>query len=182
MTNAEICSAFLNHTMDQHGNPECTPKNSNMSYYGNNLYSYDTVLASIDRKRKILYIYQSCVNYSNTSAKQASILRQCVNYSDFKSWFTIPDHAQCSHSYGYIETIIKHMEKHQRANKHDYTINIQIVIEEATNYIKLNEKGYSKTKLNKIIKNLEQAFNNYKLWNIPYLKTYNYRRIKELQC
>lgn len=64
---------------------------SNFSFEYNRLYSYYSILAKIDREKKIIYIDSDVAGYSNSSRKHANHLRIAIpmNYSVFEWVFSL---------------------------------------------------------------------------------------------
>lgn len=73
-----LITSFLN----QSSQKESTA-NDRMSYKGINLYSYNSVLATLFTTDNVLIVYYNIATYSRTSKKQAHLLRQIAKAKGF---------------------------------------------------------------------------------------------------
>lgn len=100
-----------------------------MSFNGKRIYSYNSVLAYIDREAKTLVVEDSIANYSNTSRKHFNCLRYATPsyYNVFRT--------DTSNPLGfYIDKINELLTLQARARKRDYTREIRAYINEAFTY------------------------------------------------
>ena len=119
----------------------------NMSFYGKKIYSYNSVLAYIDREAKTLVVEDRIANYSNTSTKHFNCLISATPgyYNVFRT--------DTSNPLGfYIDKINNLLTLQSKARKRDYTREIRNYIKEAylyTTFFKQDKRssGY-KTILN----------------------------------
>ena len=113
----------------------------NMSYNGNRLYSYSSILATIDREKKIVKIDRRIANYSNTSRRHHRYLLNAIP-SDY-TVFTNPG-PDLEPLDGYLEEILTLLDKSTRARTTDYVTPAIKLINEAMQYInsyKLDGRG-----------------------------------------
>ena len=110
-----------------------------MSYNGTSLYSYSSHLAEIDVDRKILYVFYSIANYSNTSKNQAARL---YNNADDFTVFTIENRDTQSEVnlkdyWNQIESLVAKY-KRARTRKPQYKHEIHRIIQTAKLYAELH--------------------------------------------
>ena len=101
----------------------------NISFHGKKLYSYNSVLAYIDREARTLVVEDRIANYSNTSRKHFGCLMSATPsyYNVFRT--------DTSNPLGfYIDKINNLLTKQARARKSDYTREIRDYINEAFAY------------------------------------------------
>ena len=104
---------------------------SNFSYDGNKLYSYDSLLAKIDRDKKIVYVNSEIADYSNSSRKHANHM-----YRAIPSFYEIFEWDFGNNIYEErLEKILKLLDMQSRARRRDYSLEIKKLI--------LNTKKYS---------------------------------------
>lgn len=104
---------------------------SNFSYDGNKLYSYDSLLAKIDRDKKIVYVNSEIADYSNSSRKHANHM-----YRAIPSFYEIFEWDFGNNIYEEkLEKILKLIDMQSRARSRDYSLEIKKLI--------LNTKRYS---------------------------------------
>ncbi len=123
--NEEICHKFIYAKEGESYNYA----SYNVSFHGKKLYSYNSVLAYIDREAKTLVVEDRIANYSNTSRKHFGCLRDAtpIYYNIFRT--------DTSDPLGfYIDKINELLTKQSRARKSDYTREIRKYINEAYNY------------------------------------------------
>ncbi len=118
-----------------------------MSFHGKKIYSYNSVLAYIDREAKTLVVEDRIANYSNTSRKHFNCLISATPsyYNVFRT--------DTSNPLGfYIDKINNLLTIQAKARKRDYTREIRSYIKEAylyTTYFKQDKRSsYYKTILN----------------------------------
>lgn len=107
-------------------------RGSNFSYDGSKLYSYDSLLAKIDRSKKIVYVNGRIAGYSNTSRKHANhMMHRAIpsNYDIFEWDFANNIYEER------LEKILKLLDMQSRARSRDYSLEIKKLI--------LNTKKYS---------------------------------------
>ena len=106
-------------------------RGSNFSYDGRRLYSYDSLLAKIDRSKKIVYVNSEIAGYSNSSRKHANHMHRAIPSSyDIFEW----DFANNIYEER-LEKILKLLDMQSRARSRDYSLEIKKLI--------LNTKKYS---------------------------------------
>ena len=106
-------------------------RGSNFSCDGSRLYSYDSLLAKIDRSKKIVYVDSRIAGYSNTSKKHANHMHRAIpsNYDIFEWDFANNIYEER------LEKILKLSDMQSRARSRDYSLEIKKLI--------LNTKKYS---------------------------------------
>ena len=116
-------------------------KGSNFSFEYDRLYSYYSILAKIDRQKKIVYIDSKIAGYSNTSRKHTNHLHRAIpgNYSVFE-WEFSEDFITCKRN-----EIFKLIDMETRARKVSYLPQIKRLIDNVNKYIEVHpEKKLSK--------------------------------------
>ena len=110
-------------------------KGSNFSYDGSKLYSYTSLLAKINREKKIIYIDSNIAGYSNSSQKHTNYLRRAIpgNYSTFE-WDFSEDFITCKRN-----EIFKLIDMESRARKVSYLPQIKRIIDNVNKYIEVHE-------------------------------------------
>jgi len=171
MTNSEVCAAFLDRKLNRKKEPKANSSNKNLSYEDNRLYSYSSLLATIDRVKGHIIIYGDTAEYSVTSATHKTRLLKCINTSIYKVWY-IPNMYAKSAIHSYILFILDYALKIQgaRSRKAAYVNTAKACIKEAKEYI----DGYvdnNESRYIDILNELEQAIDNNTLWNIPISNT-----------
>lgn len=134
---------------------------SNFSYSMNRLYSYSSIMAIIDREKKVIEIDQRISDYSNSSIKHANYMRKAIPayYKVFEYDFN-----KGAFKY-YFETIMILAEKQLRARKYDYSGKILMLIQEAKDFAELNnvKKDINLKRILEIdIEKLEESYNKAK--------------------
>ena len=116
-----------------YGDKSISSRGSNFSYDGSKLYSYDSLLAKIDRSKKIVYVNSRIAGYSNSSRKHANHMRRAIpsNYEIFEWDFATNIYEER------LERILKLLDMQSRARRRDYSLEIKELI--------LNTKKYSET-------------------------------------
>ena len=123
--NEEICHKFIYANKDE----SYDYASYKMSFHGRKLYSYNSVLAYIDREAKTLVVEDGIANYSNTSRKHFGCLMSATPsyYNVFRT--------DTSNPLGfYIDKINNLLTIQARARKRDYTREIRAYINEAYKY------------------------------------------------
>lgn len=123
--NEEICHKFI-YAKEEESYDYASYK---MSFHGKKIYSYNSVLAYIDREAKTLVIEDRIANYSNTSRKHFNCLMSATPsyYNAFRT--------DTSNPLGfYIDKINNLLTIQARARKRDYTKKIRSYIKEAYLY------------------------------------------------
>ena len=123
--NQEICHKFIYAEKGE----SYSYASYNMSFHGKKLYSYNSVLAYIDREAKTLVVEDSIANYSNTSRKHFNYLMSATPsyYNVFRT--------DTSDPLGfYIKNINNLLTLQAKARKRDYTREIRSYIKEAYLY------------------------------------------------
>lgn len=95
------------------------------------MYSYHSLLAKIDRSKKIVYVNGRIAGYSNTSRKHANHMHRAIpsNYDIFEWDFANNIYEER------LEKILKLLDMQSRARSRDYSLEIKKLI--------LNTKKYS---------------------------------------
>lgn len=135
-----------------------------MSYSGVYLYSYNSVLAELETKRKIVYIDSDIAHYSNTSIRHANILR--TNARNNFILFEIPVDGKVEDIVTHYTDIISNaITKHTRAraehSKRYWKSQIFNTLDELTLYLNLHLRGNSKYR--KILQSIFQQLFELKL-------------------
>ena len=106
-------------------------RGSNFSYDGHKLYSYDSLLAKIDRDKKIVYVNSRIAGYSNSSRKHANHMHRAI-----PSFYEIFEWDFGNNIYEErLDKILKLLDMQSRARSRDYSLEIKKLI--------LNTKKYS---------------------------------------
>lgn len=110
-------------------------KGSNFSFEYDKLYSYYSILAKIDREKKIIYIDSNIAGYSHSSQKHTTHLRRAIpgNYSVFE-W----DFSEDFITYKRNE-IFKLIDMESRARKVSYLPQIKRIIDNVNKYIEVHQ-------------------------------------------
>ena len=117
-------------------------KSYNMSFHGTKLYSYRSVLATIDRANDVICIDSSIANYSHTSGRHHRYLLGAIPGHRF-TVFTFPFY-ETDRPAWYLKQCIELLDKQSRARKRDYTSSVIAYLDEALKYISVY--GYDKRK------------------------------------
>ena len=110
-------------------------KGSNFSFEYDRLYSYYSILAKINREKKIVYIDSKIAGYSHSSQKHTNHLRRAIpmNYSVFE-WDFSEDFITCKRN-----EIFKLIDMESRARKVSYLPQIKRIIDNVNKYIEVHE-------------------------------------------
>ena len=110
-------------------------KGSNFSFEYDRLYSYYSILAKIDREKKIVYIDSNIAGYSNSSRKHTNYLHRAIpgNYSVFE-WDFSEDFITCKRN-----EIFKLIDMEARARKVSYLPQIKRIIDNVNKYIEVHQ-------------------------------------------
>ena len=123
MNNSQVAHHFIYESSEAQG--------SNFSCNGSKLYSYSSLMATIDREKKIILIDERISNYSNSSRKHRNHFIRAIpsNYSVFE-WHWADG--------SFIETqyyvLLNLLDKQSRARKVDYTNQIERLIDLSIEY------------------------------------------------
>ena len=132
MNNSQVAHHFIYETSPAKG--------SNFSCNNERLYSYSSLMATIDREKKIILIDQRISNYSNSSRKHRSHLLRAIpsNYSVFE-WHWADG--------SFIETqyyvLLNLLDKQSRARVYDYSNQITKLIDLCNKYVELFQEEIS---------------------------------------
>ena len=114
-----------------YGDKSISSRGSNFSYDGSKLYSYTSLLAKIDRSKKIVYVNSRIAGYSNSSRKHANHM-----YRAIPSFYEIFEWDFGNNIYEErLDKILKLLDMQSRARSRDYSLEIKKLI--------LNTKKYS---------------------------------------
>lgn len=110
-------------------------KGSNFSFEYDRLYSYYSILAKINREKKIVYIDSNIAGYSHSSQKHTTHLRRAIpgNYSVFE-WDFSDDFIAYKRN-----EIFKLINMEARARKVSYLPHIKRIIDNVNKYIEVHE-------------------------------------------
>ena len=110
-------------------------KGSNFSFEYDRLYSYDSILAKINREKKIIYIDSNVSGYSNTSRKHTTHLYRAIpGYYSVFEWEFCEDFITCKRN-----EIFKLINMEARARKVSYLPQIKRIIDNVNKYIEVHE-------------------------------------------
>ena len=132
MNNEQVAHHFIYESSKAQG--------SNFSCNGKKIYSYSSLMATINREKKIILIDERISNYSNSSQKHRSHLLRAIpsDYSVFE-WYW-KDGSFVEAQYNVILNII---EKQSRARKVDYSNQIAKLINLCNKYVELFQEEIS---------------------------------------
>ena len=132
MNNSQVAHHFIYESSEAQG--------SNFSCNGRKLYSYSSLMATIDREKKIILIDQRISHYSNSSQKHRSHLFRAIpsHYSVFEWHWN--DGSFIEEKYNMILNLI---DKQSRARKVDYSNQIARLIDLCNEYIELFKEEVS---------------------------------------
>ena len=121
-------------------------KGSNFSCNGNKIYSYSSLMATIDREKQIILIDQRISTYSNSSQKHRNHLIRAIpsTYSIFEWHWN-----DGSFIYAKYHHILLLISKQKRARKVDYSNQIEGLIDLCNEYAELFKEEISEE--NKIL-------------------------------
>ena len=126
MNNSQVAHHFIY---------ESSPaKGSNFSCRNNSIYSFSSVMATIDREKKIILVDQRISHYSNSSQKHRSHLFRAIpsHYSVFEWHWN--DGSFIDTQYHVILNLI---DKQSRARVYDYSNQIAKLIDLCNEYVEL---------------------------------------------
>lgn len=132
MNNSQVAHNFIYESSEAKG--------SNFSCRNNSIYSFSSLMATIDRGKKIILIDQRISQYSNSSQKHRSHLFRAIpsHYSVFEwNW---NDGSFIDSQYHVILNLI---DKQSRARKVDYSNQIAKLIDLCNEYIELFQEEVS---------------------------------------
>ena len=132
MNNPQVAHHFIYESSEAKG--------SNFSCKNNNLYSFSSVMATIDREKKIILVDQRISHYSNSSQKHRSNLLRAIpsHYSVFEwNW---NDGSFVDSQY---HVILELIHKQSRARKVDYSNQIARLIDLCNKYVELFQEEVS---------------------------------------
>lgn len=123
MNNSELAHHFIYNSLEAKG--------SNFSYNNERLYSYSSLMATIDREKKIILIDQRISTYSNSSQKHRNHLLRAIpsNYSVFEWYWRDGSFIEAQH-----DIILQLIDKQSRARKVDYSNQIERLIDLSIEY------------------------------------------------
>lgn len=132
MNNAQVAHHFIYNSSPANG--------SNFSCNNNSIYSYSSLMATIDREKKIILIDQRISNYSNSSQKHRNHLFKAIpsNYSVFEWHWS--DGSFIDSKY---HVILELIDKQSRARKVDYSNQIAKLIDLCNEYAELFQEEVS---------------------------------------
>ena len=128
MNNSQVAHHFIYESSEAQG--------SNFSCNGSKLYSYSSLMATINREKKIILIDQRISTYSNSSQKHRShLLRAIPSYysvSVFEWYWKDGSFIEAQHN-----VILNLIGKQSRARKVDYSNQIERLIDLCNEYSNL---------------------------------------------
>ena len=132
MNNSQVAHHFIYESSEAQG--------SNFSCINGRLYSYSSIMATIDREKKIILIDQSISTYSNSSRKHRNhLLRAIQSYYNVFEWHW-NDASYIEEQYN---TILNLLDKQSRARKVDYSNQIAKLIDLCNKYVELFQEEIS---------------------------------------
>ena len=132
MNNSQVAHHFIYDSSSAQG--------SNFSCINGRLYSYSSIMATIDREKKIILIDQRISTYSNSSQKHRNHFLRAIpsNYSVFE-WHWADG--------SFIETqyyvLLNLLDKQSRARVYDYSNQIAKLIDLCNKYVELFQEEIS---------------------------------------
>ena len=132
MNNSQVAHHFIYDSSEAKG--------SNFSCNNNNIYSFSSLMANIDREKKIILIDQSISTYSNSSQKHRSHLLRAIpsDYSVFEWYWKDGSFVEAQYN-----VILNLIEKQSRARKVDYSNQIAKLIDLCNEYVELFQEEVS---------------------------------------
>ena len=110
-------------------------RGSNFSFEYDRLYSYDSILAKINREKKIIYIDSNVSGYSNTSRKHTTHLYRAIpGYYSVFEWELCEDFITCKRN-----EIFKLIDMESRARRVSYLPHIKRIIDNVNKYIEVHQ-------------------------------------------
>ena len=126
MNNSRVAHHFIYESSEAQG--------SNFSCNGRKLYSYSSLMATINREKKIILIDERISHYSNSSQKHRSHLLRAIpsDYSVFEWYWKNGSFIEAQYN-----VILNLIEKQSRARKVDYSNQIKRLIDLCNEYLNL---------------------------------------------
>ena len=126
MNNESVAHHFIYNSSPANG--------SNFSCNNGRLYSYSSLMATIDRESKVILIDERISHYSNSSRKHRNHLFRAIpsTYSVFEWRWQDGSFIECMH-----DMIIQLIHKQSKARKVDYSNQIVNLISSCSDYAKL---------------------------------------------
>lgn len=123
MNNSQVAHHFIYDSSSAQG--------SNFSCNDNNIYSFSSLMATINREKKIILIDQRISTYSSSSHKHRSHLLRAIpsNYSVFEWRKDDGSFIEAQH-----DIILQLIDKQSRARKVDYTNQIERLVDLSIEY------------------------------------------------
>ena len=110
-------------------------RGSHFSFEYDRLYSYYSILAKINREKKIIYIDSNVSGYSNTSRKHTTHLYRAIpGYYSVFEWEFCEDFITCKRN-----EIFKLIDMESRARKVSYLPQIKRIIDNVNKYIEVHQ-------------------------------------------
>ena len=132
MNNTQVAHHFIYESSEAQG--------SNFSCINERLYSYSSLMATIDREKKIILIDQRISNYSNSSQKHRNhLIRAIPSYYSVFEWHWNDG----SYIYTQYHQILLLISKQSRARKVDYSNQIAKLIDLCNKYVELFQEEIS---------------------------------------
>ena len=137
----------------------CGNRQESFWYKDKNIYSYDSLLGTIDDKSKVLFIDNYIKSYSITTAKQTSKLVNGAVRERYRIFYLPLDLSPNKTIMFYFEEVEKYIVKYTRAykTKESYKILIKRALEEAefyADYIKFDKNSEEYKYKNKLTEEL----------------------------
>ena len=132
MNNSQVAHHFIYESSEAQG--------SNFSCNGSKLYSYSSLMATIDREKKIILIDERISHYSNSSQKHRSHLLRAIpsDYSVFEWYWKDGSFVEAQYN-----VILNLIGKQSRARKVDYSNQIAKLINLCNKYVELFQEEIS---------------------------------------
>jgi len=151
-----LCQSFI-----KQDRPKAKTAENRLSYEGNTLYSYDSILAVLDTKENVLLIDSNIASYSNTSSKHSSKLYDAVPKA-IKIFSVYNIHSIEDSVNAYLNNIDTLLDNHKRARKRgavyaDMIIGTYKILIEYMNYKKVDKRTKLYKLHNKVFKQLLKA-------------------------
>ena len=152
--NDEVVTKYLEQQISH-----CSNRQKTFSYKGKEIYSYNSLLGTIDDKAMVLFIDVYIKSYSNTTAKQTSKLVNRALRSNYKVLYIPLNLSPKKTIMFYWEEVEKYIVKYVRAykTKEHYKLLIKRVMEEAefyADYIKFDKNSQEYKYKNKLTEEL----------------------------
>ena len=152
--NDEVVTKYLEQQISH-----CSNRQKTFSYKGKEIYSYNSLLGTIDDKAMVLFIDVYIKSYSNTTAKQTSKLVNRALRSNYKVLYIPLNLSPKKTIMFYWEEVEKYIVKYVRAykTKEHYKLLIKRTLEEAefyAYYIKFDKNSKEYKYKNKLTEEL----------------------------